>query len=49
VIDIRQQFKTKTPDAIIGATALVHGFDMVTHNVDDFRSLDLNILTLDLK
>jgi predicted nucleic acid-binding protein len=30
VIDIRQQYRVKTPDAIIGATALVHGFDIVT-------------------
>ena len=46
VIDIRQQFKIKTPDAIIGATALVHGFDIVTNNVDDFKNLDLEIFSV---
>jgi len=40
VIDIRQQFKIKTPDAIIGATALV------TNNVDDFKNLDLEIFSV---
>jgi len=48
VIDIRQQYRVKTPDAIIGATALVHSFDIVTNNVDDFKNLDLEILTLKL-
>jgi len=46
VINIRQQFKIKTPDAIIGATALVHGFDIVTNNVDDFKNLDLKIFSV---
>ena len=49
VIEIRQQYKIKTPDAIIGATALVYGFDMVTNNVDDFKRLDLNVVTVGLK
>ena len=49
VIEIRQQYKIKTPDAIIGATALVYGFDMVTNNVDDFKRLDLKVLTVGLK
>ena len=49
VIEIRQQYKIKTPDAIIGATALVHGFDMVTNNVDDFKRLDLKVVTVGLK
>jgi len=48
VIDIRQQYKVKTPDAIIGATALVHGFDIVTNNVDDFKKLDLEILSVEV-
>ena len=46
VIDIRQQYKVKTPDAIIGATALVYGFDIVTNNVDDFKNLDLEIVSV---
>jgi len=45
-INIRQKYKTKTPDAIIGATALVYGFDIVTNNVNDFKKLDLEIKTL---
>jgi len=49
VIDIRQEYRVKTPDAIIGATALVHGFDIVTNNVDDFKNLDLEILSINLK
>ena len=49
VIDIRQQYRVKTPDAIIGATALVHGFDIVTNNVDDFKNLDLEIVSVNLK
>ncbi len=42
----RQQYKIKTPDAIIGATAQVHGFEIVTNNIDDFKSLDLKITTI---
>jgi len=49
VIDIRQLYRVKTPDAIIGATALVHGLDIVTNNVDDFKNLDLEIVTLKVK
>jgi predicted nucleic acid-binding protein len=48
VIDIRQQYRVKTPDAIIGATALVHGFDIVTNNVDDFKNLDLEIISVEV-
>lgn len=38
-IELRQQFRTKTPDAIIAATALVNGLTVVTHNTDDFTRL----------
>lgn len=48
VIKIRQQYKVKTPDAIIGATALVHGLDIVTNNIDDFKNLDLEIITCEM-
>ena len=48
VIDIRQQYRVKTPDAIIGATALVYGFDIVTNNVADFKNLDLEIVTVEV-
>lgn len=42
----RQQHKIKTPDAIIGATAQVHGFEIVTNNVDDFKNLNLKITSI---
>jgi len=45
----RQKYKIKTPDAIIGATALIHGFEILTNNIDDFKSLDLKITTLNIK
>ena len=48
VIEIRQQHKIKTPDAIIAATALVHGLDIATNNVDDFKQLDLDILSIEV-
>ena len=48
VIDIRQQYRVKTPDAIIGATALVYGFDIVTNNVDNFKNLDLGIISVEV-
>jgi len=49
LIEIRQQYKIKTSDAIIGATALVHGFDIVTNNVDDFKRLDLGIVSMEVE
>jgi len=49
VIEIRQQYKIKTPDAIIGATALVYGFDIVTNNVDDFKNLDLKTFSVEVE
>lgn len=48
VIEIRQQHRIKTPDAIIGATALVHGLDIATNNIDDFKHLDLDILSVEV-
>ena len=45
----RQLYTIKTPDAIIGATAIVHGFELVTNNVDDFKKLDLKVTTINLK
>lgn len=35
----RQQHRIKLPDAIIAATALVHGLTLVTRNTADFRAL----------
>jgi predicted nucleic acid-binding protein len=45
----RQQCKIKTSDAIIGATAMIHGFEIVTNNIDDFKKLDLRKTTIKLK
>lgn len=36
-IDIRKKYKTKLPDAIIAATALVHNMILITRNISDFR------------
>jgi hypothetical protein len=38
-INIRKNYKTKLPDAIIAATALVHGLTVVTHNSADFKNI----------
>lgn len=47
-IRYRQQLKIKMPDAIIAATAMVHGFEVVTNDVDDFKNLDLKVTTIKL-
>lgn len=39
-IAIRKKQRIKLPDAIIGATALVHGLILVTRNVSDFNSIE---------
>ena len=44
-IELRRKYKIKIPDAIIAATALVHGLDLVTRNVQDFRAIaDLKVV-----
>jgi predicted nucleic acid-binding protein len=44
-IAIRQQHKTKLPDAIIAATALVHNLTLITHNTADFKNIaDLKMI-----
>ncbi len=48
-IRYRQQLKIKTPDAIIAATAMVHRFEIVTNNVDDFKNLGLKVTTVKLR
>jgi predicted nucleic acid-binding protein len=48
-IRLRQQFKTKTPDAIIAATALIHDLTIVTHNTSDFARLGLNTHSVTMK
>jgi predicted nucleic acid-binding protein len=39
VINIRQARRMKLPDAIIAATALVHGCELVTRNISDFAKI----------
>lgn len=48
-ITLRQQFKTKTPDAIIAATALIHGLKVVTNNSDDFKRLGVETVAIKVK
>lgn len=38
-IEIRRKYKNKLPDAIIAATAIVMKLHLITHNVNDFRSI----------
>jgi predicted nucleic acid-binding protein len=38
-IDIRKKYKTKLPDAIIAATALVNGLILISSNRGDFRNI----------
>ncbi len=35
-VDIRKTYRTKLPDAIIAATAIVNGMTLITGNVSDF-------------
>lgn len=39
-IDLRKSYKTKLPDAIIAATALVNNLTLVTRNVKDFDKIE---------
>lgn len=48
-IRLRQQFKTKTPDAMIAATALVHRLIVVTHNISDFTRLGVETRAITMK
>ena len=38
-IQLRRKYRTKTPDAIIAATALVHDFTLITDNEKDFHNI----------
>lgn len=38
-IELRRQYKIKLPDAIIAATALVHGFELISRNTSDFNTI----------
>lgn len=46
---LRQQFKTKTPDAIIAATALEYNLAVITHNTDDFSRLGVKTIGVTMK
>jgi predicted nucleic acid-binding protein len=38
-ISIRKSKKIELPDAIIAATALVHGFTLISRNTSDFKNI----------
>ncbi len=38
-IEIRRKYKTKLPDAIIAATAIVYGLVLITRNTSDFKNI----------
>ncbi|CCH02493.1 hypothetical protein FAES_4494 [Fibrella aestuarina BUZ 2] len=38
-IRLRRKYRIKTPDAIIAATALVNGFQLITDNERDFNNI----------
>lgn len=39
-VDIRKTFKTKLPDAIIAATAIVNNLSLITRNTKDFDKIE---------
>lgn len=39
-IEIRKKHKTKLPDAIIAATALVYDLALISRNISDFKTID---------
>lgn len=39
-IEIRKAYRTKLPDTIIAATALVNNFVLVTRNISDFKNIE---------
>ena len=38
-IEIRKKYKTKLPDAIIAATALVYNLVVISRNISDFKNI----------
>lgn len=38
-IEIRKTFKTKIPDALIAATAIVYDLTLISHNLSDFTKI----------
>ena len=44
-IETRKTYKTKLPDAIIAATALINGLTLISSNIKDFKNIQgLNLL-----
>ena len=39
-IELRRNYKTKLPDAIIAATAIVYGLTLITRNIKDFNKIE---------
>lgn len=39
-IEIRKNYKTKLPDAIIASTALANNLILITRNTSDFKNID---------
>lgn len=48
-IALRQRFKTKTPDAIIAATALINNLTVVTNNSDEFNRLGVKNFSVKMR
>jgi predicted nucleic acid-binding protein len=38
-IEVRKGNQIKLPDAIIAATSIVHGLNLVTRNINDFKNI----------
>jgi predicted nucleic acid-binding protein len=38
-IELRKQYKTKLPDAILAATALANGLVLISRNLSDFKNI----------
>ena len=38
-IELRKKYKTKLPDAIIAATAIVYQLTLITRNTNDFKNI----------
>ncbi len=46
VIEIRQNYKIKLPDAIIAATALINNLELVTANTADFLKIHNGLVVI---
>ncbi|GHV10568.1 nucleotide-binding protein [Bacteroidia bacterium] len=39
-IEMKKKRRSKTPDALIAATAISHNYTLLTHNVADFKKIE---------